>query len=372
MRHIPDSALSGMCADRWQQIWSHREQLLRVARRRSTSLQDAEDAVHEAMARAAERPHLDHDRLGAWLTAVTVRLCIDQHRQLNRDTGIRRRAGSMLTAPSAVPHEEAVCDLAEARWLAGQGSGLPENQRVALRLKAQDLDVAQVAQRMGLTYKAAESLLGRARRTLRAALAATLAAVAVGVWRGRPRMNGGTPTAVSPAVLASAGTLMLAGLVLMLSPGADEGPASRPDRDRRSDVVFVSSREEPGAGAPPSVTSAAVVGPERLGVRAVPETASQPAGDSRGADGRVGGGDWAPDQGPLPGVPAADQPTLPAAPPVPTLPTLPAVPPVPALPSVPTLPVPALEPGDVVRPDVGVPNLTGPLSSVNPPLLPLD
>jgi RNA polymerase sigma factor (sigma-70 family) len=361
MRQIPESALPGTRVDRWQQIWSHREQLLRVARRRSTSPQDAEDAVHEAMARAAERPHLDGDRLGAWLTAVTVRLCVDQHRQLSRDTGIRRRAGSMLTAPSAVPHEEVVCDHAEALWLARQGTELPENQRVALRLKAQDLDVAQVAQRMGLTYKAAESLLGRARRTLRAALAATLAAVAVGLWRGRPGVNGGTPAAVSPAVLASAGTLMLAGLVLMWSPGADGGPASRPVRDGRSDVVFVSSREEPGVR--PSVTSAAVTDPERPGVRAVPGPASRPADTSDGADGLVeGGGGPAPVQGPLPGVPAAELPAVPA------VPTLPAVPPVPSLPSVPPLPVPALEPGDVVRPSSGVPVLPDPLPSVNPPV----
>ncbi|GEC09307.1 hypothetical protein SSP24_69620 [Streptomyces spinoverrucosus] len=373
MRQIPESALPDTRVDRWQQIWSHREQLLRVARRRSMSPQDAEDAVHEAMARAAERPHLDGNRLGAWLTAVTVRLCVDQHRQLSRDTGIRRRAGSMLSAPSVVPHEEIVCDQAEARWLARQGTALPESQRVALQLKAQDLDVAQVAQRMGLTYKAAESLLGRARRTLRAALAATIAAVAVGLWRGRPRINGGTPTAASPAVLASAGTLMLAGLVLMLSPGADAEPASRPDRDGRSDVVFVSSPQEPGAR--PSVTPAAVTGQERLGVRAVAERTSRPAGGSGRDDGPVEGGGSASDQGPLPGVPgmpAAELPTLPTVPALPPVPAVPVVPPVPSLPSVPTLPVPAVEPDQVVRPNVDVPGLPGPLSSVNPPLLPLD
>lgn len=372
MRQFPESA-SGMRVDRWQQIWSHREQLLRVARRRSTSPQDAEDAVHEAMARAAERPHLDGDRLGAWLTAVTVRLCVDQHRQLSRDTEIRRRADSMLSAPSVIPHEEVVCDQAEARWLARQGATLPESQRVALQLKAQDLDVAQVAQRMGLTYKAAESLLGRARRTLRAALAATLAAVAVGLWRGRPRINGGTPTVVSPAIPASAGALMLAGLVLMLSPEADAGPTSRSDRDGRSDVVFVSSPQEPGAR--PSATRAAVASQERLGAGAIAETASQLADDSRGYDGPVEGGGPASDQRPLPGasgLPAAELPTLPAVPALPPVPALPVVLPVPSLPSVPTLPVPALEPDDVVRPNADVPGLPGPLSSVNPPLLPLD
>ncbi|OAH12221.1 RNA polymerase sigma factor [Streptomyces jeddahensis] len=355
MCQIPDSGRSGVPADRWQQIWSHREQLLTVARRRSTSPQDAEDAVHEAMARAAERPYLDGARLGAWLTAVTVRLCIDQHRQLNRDTGIRRRVGSVLAAPSAVPHEEAVCDRAEARWLACQGSGLPEKQLEALRLKAQDLDVAQVAQRMGLTYKAAESLLGRARRTLREALAATLAVVTVWVWRGRPRLDGGTPAAVPTAVLASAGTLVIAGLVLVSPPGTDEGFLPRPDRERRSDAVFVSSPEEPSAR--PSTTSAADSVAELVGVPALPEPASKPVGAPGRGDGPVEGDGSVPEQ-PVPGVPAAE------------LPSLPNVPAVPSVPSVPPLPVP-VEPGDAL-PSVAVPGVPGVVSPASPTPLPLD
>ncbi len=60
--------------DRWQRMWSHREHLLKVARRRSMTIEDAEDAVHEAMLRSAENPHLDDERLGAWLTTVTMRI----------------------------------------------------------------------------------------------------------------------------------------------------------------------------------------------------------------------------------------------------------------------------------------------------------
>lgn len=354
MREIPDSGQSEMPAGRWQQIWNHRGQLLKVARRRSMSLQDAEDAVHEAMARAAERPHLDGDRLGAWLTSVTVRLCIDQHRQLSRDAGICRRAGSMLTVPSTMPHEEAVCDRAEARWLALQGAELPKNQVEALRLKAQDLDVAQVAQRMGLTYKAAESLLGRARRTLRAVLAATLA-VAVGMWRGRPRLDGGTPTAATPAVLASAGmTLIVAGLVLVSPPEADGKIAPRPDRDRHSGAANPASRDEPDL--PASERPAAVSDPERPGAPVLPGRARRPVGtpvgtSPRGNDPTPADGS-APEQQELPGLPAAGLPTLPLAPPV---------------------PIPA-EPGVVVRPDDAVPvpsDLPGPLSPTGVLPLPL-
>lgn len=76
--------------DRWQRMWSHREQLLKVARRRSMSPEDAEDAVHEAMLRAAERPDLDDERLGGWLTTVTMRLCVDRYRQVNREAEVHR------------------------------------------------------------------------------------------------------------------------------------------------------------------------------------------------------------------------------------------------------------------------------------------
>src|SRR5258707_6263771 len=83
--------------ERWQRMWSHREQLLRVARRRSMSREDAEDAVHEAMLRAAERPDLDDERLGAWLTTVTMRLCVDRYRQVNREAEVHR--SPTLAAP---------------------------------------------------------------------------------------------------------------------------------------------------------------------------------------------------------------------------------------------------------------------------------
>ena len=75
--------------ERWRRMWSHREHLLKVARRRSMSAEDAEDAVHEAMLRAAERPDLDEERLVAWLTTVTMRLCVDRYRQMNREAEVR-------------------------------------------------------------------------------------------------------------------------------------------------------------------------------------------------------------------------------------------------------------------------------------------
>ncbi|MEU6656831.1 sigma-70 family RNA polymerase sigma factor [Streptomyces sp. NPDC046900] len=212
--------------ERWQRMWSHREQLLKVARRRSMNQEDAEDAVHEAMLRAAERPDLDDERLGAWLTTVTMRLCVDRHRQVNREAEVGSRP--TLVAPGPIPVEEAVCDRAEAKWLAVRSGELPARQAEALRLRSEDLEVSQVAVRMGLSYRTVESLLARARRTLRASLAGTLGLVLFLVGRGRLRGSG---NAQAIAVTSTAATLVVAGFVLPYAldvGGNGNGPAPRP------------------------------------------------------------------------------------------------------------------------------------------------
>ncbi|MFF8392783.1 sigma-70 family RNA polymerase sigma factor [Streptomyces sp. NPDC016172] len=313
---MPAEAEAAMAAraqeahDRWQRMWSHREQLLKVARRRSMSLEDAEDAVHEAMLRAAERPDLDDERLGAWLTTVTMRLCVDRYRQVNREAEVR--TSPTLVAPGPVPVDEVVCDRAEARWLAVRSGDLPARQAEALRLKSEDLDVGQVAVRMGLSYRTVESLLARARRTLRASLAGTLGVVLFLIGRGRPR-GGGKAHAV--AVASTAATLAVAGFVLPYAldgGGSGGGPASKPS-----------------VSGPPEALRPD--GDGRMGTPGSPGSSSAPA---------VPGGRAAqsPADGPLlplsvPSLPEASVPPLPAlsAPEVPQVPDVPKVPELPEL-----------------------------------------
>ncbi|AZQ34350.1 sigma-70 family RNA polymerase sigma factor [Streptomyces cyaneochromogenes] len=210
--------------ERWERMWSHREHLLKVARRRSMSAEDAEDAVHEAMLRAAERPDLDDERLAAWLTTVTMRICVDRYRQVNREAQVH--TSPTLIAPGPVPVEEAVCDRAEAKWLAVRSGELPARQAEALRLKSEDLDVGQVAVRMGLSYRTVESLLARARRTLRQSLAATLGFALFLIGWGRPRPAGKTPAMM---VASTAATLAVAGFVLPYAmDGGDGGGGTAP------------------------------------------------------------------------------------------------------------------------------------------------
>ncbi|MEU2581913.1 sigma-70 family RNA polymerase sigma factor [Streptomyces avermitilis] len=303
--------------DRWQRMWSHREQLLKVARRRSMSPEDAEDAVHEAMLRAAERPDLDDERLGAWLTTVTMRLCVDRYRQVNREAEVHR--SPTLAAPGPVPVEEAVCDRAEARWLAVRSGELPARQAEALRLKSEDLDVGQVAVRMGLSYRTVESLLARARRTLRSSLAGTLG-LALFLWgRGKPRAGGHTQAAV---VTSTAATLVVAGFVLpYVHNGDGQGTAPRPSVSRMAQ------------------TTTQTVRPDGFGRVAAPNVrALSAASTSHAATPTVPPGDHDRPLLPLsvPPLPDASLSPVPSVPGVSDLPSVPGLPDLPATSTVPT------------------------------------
>ncbi|MET7883027.1 RNA polymerase sigma factor [Streptomyces avermitilis] len=303
--------------DRWQRMWSHREQLLKVARRRSMSPEDAEDAVHEAMLRAAERPDLDDERLGAWLTTVTMRLCVDRYRQVNREAEVHR--SPTLAAPGPVPVEEAVCDRAEARWLAVRSGELPARQAEALRLKSEDLDVGQVAVRMGLSYRTVESLLARARRTLRSSLAGTLG-LALFLWgRGKLRAGGHTQAAV---VTSTAATLVVAGFVLpYVHNGDGQGTAPRPSVSRMAR------------------TTTQTVRPDGFGRVAAPNVrALSAASTSHAATPTVPPGDHDRSLLPLsvPPLPDASLSPVPSVPGVSDLPSVPGLPDLPATSTVPT------------------------------------
>lgn len=296
------------------------------------SQEDAEDAVHEAMLRAAERPDLDDERLAAWLTTVTMRLCVDRYRQVNREAEVR--TSPTLIAPGPVPVEEAVCDRAEARWLAVRSGELPARQAEALRLKSEDLDVSQVAVRMGLSYRTVESLLARARRTLRASLAGTLGFVLFLFGRGRLRAGG---KAQAVAAASTAATLAVAGFVLPYAldggrPATTSPPATSPAAGKAAETV----RPE-NAGRTPAANA-----------RELP-TSSAPSAPSTGTHDRSLLPLSVP---PLPKASLSPVPAVPAVPDVPALPSTPGLSPLPDVPT-PTATLPGL-PSTPAAPSVPV------------------
>jgi RNA polymerase sigma factor (sigma-70 family) len=331
--------------ERWRRMWSHREQLMRVARRRSMSVEDAEDAVHEAMLRAGENPHIDDERLAAWLTTVTMRLCVDRYRQLYREAEVGSR--SALAAPAPVPVEEAVCDQAEAKWLERRSKTLPARQAEALRLKSEELDVGQVATQMGLSYEATESLLSRARRAMRGVLAGTLG-LAVWLVRGRPE-TGVVPAA---AVGSTAVTLALLGIALPYAYDGEVPPAPQVSRTDKAQGP-VGEHDRKGPAAPRSTAR------------------------------RDGGPALVPGLGkPLP-VTSALVPRLPEPPATPRVPEAPAVPDVPDVPTppspsagvrlpsdkpAPSAPAAPSAPTEAGGPDAGLPSVSGTPTDVPEPL----
>jgi RNA polymerase sigma factor (sigma-70 family) len=194
---------------RWGTVWGHRARLLHLARRRTASPHDAEDAVHEALIRALDHPHIPDERLGAWLTTVTIRLCADMHRRRQREQRAWASAGQ---ASDTAAFEARVCDHAEAAWVAGIVSRLPVRQAEALRLRARGLTIAQLAHRLGTSPKAVESLLARARTAAKAVWAASLVTLAL-LWRGTAGgLRSACPALASPAAALTIITLNIVAL----------------------------------------------------------------------------------------------------------------------------------------------------------------
>lgn len=208
-------------ARRWELVASHRDRLLPVALARCTSRADAEDAVHEAMVRAVTYADLDEARLRAFLTTVTVRLCIDQHRRRERDL----RAGTAVFhgAVDDLGPEPDACDRAEAAWVADVLATLPERQREVVEARAAGADLAETARRLHLSYRAVESALARARTQVRAAMAAGAAVLAAFARRAR--------YAAAPAGAMTAVSLTAAVVVLGAPPVRPEArPVTTPPR----------------------------------------------------------------------------------------------------------------------------------------------
>ncbi|MET7368688.1 sigma-70 family RNA polymerase sigma factor [Streptomyces sp. NPDC005566] len=212
--------------NRWELIWSHRDELLEIARSRSASTEEAEDAVQEAMIRAVEDPGVQYGRVRSWLRLATLRACAERHRQVARDAELSESLSAASVALS--PVEEAACDRAEARWLAARSAELlPARQAEALRLHSQDLDVGQVARTMGLSYRATESLLARARRSLRNTLAGGLT-LAMTVWLSARRFP---RTGVTQQAVAASAAVTVAVVGLTLPARSSGRPESRPPVD---------------------------------------------------------------------------------------------------------------------------------------------
>ena len=133
----------------------------------------AEDVVSEAiLALVRQIPSLtpDDGSLSGWLIAVARNKLGDQRRNAARAAALAAKARDDELSPLVSAGPEDALEAAETRQrVLTVLDGLPDDERLALEWKYIDgLSVGDIADRLGRTEKAAESVLYRARRSFRA------------------------------------------------------------------------------------------------------------------------------------------------------------------------------------------------------------
>lgn len=149
----------------------HFARTLSLARRMLGNQHDAEEVAQEVFLRVwthAERWEPGRAQFRTWLHRVATNLCLDRLR--------RRGTEDLNSIPDPASEEPSPHEQLESRQLAQRVDtalqALPARQRAAVTLTHfQGFSNIEAAEILGVTVEAVESLLGRARRQLRVALA---------------------------------------------------------------------------------------------------------------------------------------------------------------------------------------------------------
>lgn len=148
----------------------HLGSIVTLARRMLKDEAEADDIAQEALLRlwrAGETLDLGPQGVRPWLRRVTSNLCLDRIRSARR-TVVTDEVPEVAEPPAQATSLEEQ-DL--ARRVGEAMNALPERQRRALTLfHHEGLSQAEVGEVLGVSDEAVESLLARARRTLRASL----------------------------------------------------------------------------------------------------------------------------------------------------------------------------------------------------------
>jgi RNA polymerase sigma factor (sigma-70 family) len=153
-------------ADRFEE---HRTHLRAVAYRMLGSLSDADDAVQDTWLRLSRSGAAEVENLGAWLTTIVARVCLNmlRTRNLRREQSLAvHLPDPVISAPGDLePEEEAL--LADSVGLALQVvlDTLAPAERLAFVLHDMfELPFEEIAPMVGRTPAAARQLASRARR----------------------------------------------------------------------------------------------------------------------------------------------------------------------------------------------------------------
>lgn len=172
MRDLSDEGLMANIAegDRGafeQLVTRHLNRAIALAQRITGNRSDAEEVAQEAFLRVwqtAPRWRLDGALFRTWFSRVLVNLCIDRKRR----PGFAPLEAAGDPPDPGIGAENALARDEEAAAVAQAVAELPERQRAALALCYwQEMSNVEAAEVLALSVGAVESLLVRARRTLR-------------------------------------------------------------------------------------------------------------------------------------------------------------------------------------------------------------
>jgi len=162
----------------------HLPRMVGLARRMLGDLAEAEDIAQEVFLRvwkhaAAWKP--GQAKFKTWMHRVAINLCLDRLRRAGRNAG--------EVSPEIVDTQASATrgldDRQRRERVRDALQDLPERQRAAIVLcYYQDLTNIEAAEILGISVEALESLLSRARRTLKSALAAERADLLSGLETG--------------------------------------------------------------------------------------------------------------------------------------------------------------------------------------------
>jgi RNA polymerase sigma factor (sigma-70 family) len=136
--------------------------------------QEAEEATQDVFVKIHQRLHSFEGKssVKTWVYRITVNHCLDLLRQRKRRAWISGWFGLKSDRDLEMPHFDhpgvQLEDREALEQLFSKINTLPENQRTALILRyLDDLPPPEIAEVMGLSLKAVESLLQRAKQLLK-------------------------------------------------------------------------------------------------------------------------------------------------------------------------------------------------------------
>jgi RNA polymerase sigma-70 factor (ECF subfamily) len=146
----------------------HTSRFYRLAYRYLQNREAAEDAVQDAFLKLWENPALwqpeRNSKFTTWFYRIVVNLCLDQRKRKRPEL----LDDETLVADDREPVDEMMLRAQEQKIVEREIAALPERQRTALNLCfGEGLTNQEAAEVMGMNLKALQSLIMRAKTTLK-------------------------------------------------------------------------------------------------------------------------------------------------------------------------------------------------------------